>query len=45
VVIAATTWAEFPKVWSQMLGEVWSFLRSNEAGEGLHKHGHKVMGL
>ena len=43
VVRAATTWTEFPKVWGQMLGEVWAFLRSDEVSEGLYEHGHNVM--
>jgi effector-binding domain-containing protein len=42
VVAAATTWAEFPKLWGPMLGKVWSFLRA-DAREGLHKQGHNVM--
>ena len=42
VVAAATTWAEFPKMWRPMLDEVWSYLRS-DAGEGLYKHGHNIM--
>jgi effector-binding domain-containing protein len=42
VVAAATTWAEFPKMWGPMLGEVWSFLRG-EAPERLYKHGHNIM--
>ena len=27
VVVAATTWAEFPAMWGPMLDKVWSFLR------------------
>ncbi len=27
VVVAATTWAEFPKMWGPMLDKVWGFLR------------------
>lgn len=42
VVVATTTWAEFPKLWGPMLDSVWRFLRG-EAPEGLHKHGHNVM--
>jgi effector-binding domain-containing protein len=42
VVMARTTWAEFPKVWGPMLGKVWSFLRG-DAPEGLHKQGHNIM--
>jgi len=42
VVAAATTWAEFPKIWGPMLGEVWSFLRG-EGPEGLYKDGHNIM--
>jgi effector-binding domain-containing protein len=42
VVAAATTWAEFPKVWGPMLDQVWSFLRG-EAPQGLYKQGHNIM--
>jgi effector-binding domain-containing protein len=42
VVAAATTWAQFPKMWGPMLDKVWSFLRA-DAPEGLHKQGHNVM--
>jgi effector-binding domain-containing protein len=42
VLTAATTWAEFPKIWRPMLDKVWSFLR-DDAPEGLHKQGHNVM--
>jgi hypothetical protein len=42
VVAAATTWAEFPKIWGPMLDAVWRFLRG-DAPEGLSKHGHNVM--
>jgi effector-binding domain-containing protein len=42
VVSAATTWAEFPKVWGPMLDEVWAFLRGG-APDGLYQHGHNVM--
>lgn len=42
VVAAATTWAQFPKVWRPMLDEVWAFLRGG-APAGLYKQGHNVM--
>jgi effector-binding domain-containing protein len=42
VVIAATTWAEFPTLWGPMLDKVWSFLRT-DAPKGLYKQGHNVM--
>jgi effector-binding domain-containing protein len=42
VVMAATTWAEFPKMWGPMLDKVWTFLRGN-APAGLHKQGHNIM--
>jgi effector-binding domain-containing protein len=42
VVAAATTWAEFGKMWGPMLDQVWGFLRGN-APEGLYQHGHNVM--
>jgi effector-binding domain-containing protein len=42
VVAAATTWAEFPKIWGPMLDQVWSFLRG-DAPEGLYTQGHNVM--
>ena len=42
VVAAATTWAEFPKIWGPMLDQVWSFLRG-DAPEGLYEQGHNVM--
>ncbi len=42
VVVAATTWAEFPTVWGSMLDAVWSFLRG-DAPEGLYTRGHNVM--
>jgi effector-binding domain-containing protein len=42
VVAAATTWAEFPKIWGSMLDQVWSFLRG-DAPEGLYTQGHNVM--
>jgi hypothetical protein len=42
VVIAATTWAEFPSLWRPMLDQVWSFLRGSSP-EGLWEHGHNIM--
>jgi effector-binding domain-containing protein len=42
VVMAATTWAEFPMVWGPMLDKVWSFMRG-DAPEGLNKQGHNIM--
>src|SRR5260370_2007333 len=42
VVMAASTWAEFPTVWGPMLDQVWSFLRGG-APEGLYQHGHNIM--
>lgn len=42
VVAAATTWAEFPKIWQPMLDEVWRFLRGT-APPGLYQHGHNIM--
>src|SRR5437868_12980820 len=42
VVVVATTWAEFPKVWKPMLDKVWGFLRG-EAPEGLYEQGHNIM--
>jgi hypothetical protein len=42
VVMAAATWAEFPKMWGPMLGAVWSFLRG-DAPEGLYKRGRNIM--
>jgi len=42
VVMAATTWAEFPSLWRPMLDQVWSFLRGS-APEGLWRHGHNIM--
>jgi len=42
VVAAATTWAEFPKLWGPMLDEVWGFLRGG-APAGLYTHGHNIM--
>jgi effector-binding domain-containing protein len=41
VVAAATTWAEFPRLWGPMLDQVWSFLRG--APEGLYRQGHNIM--
>jgi effector-binding domain-containing protein len=34
VVAAATTWAEFPAVWGQLLGEVWACLRAGGIDRG-----------
>jgi effector-binding domain-containing protein len=42
VVVAAATWAEFPKMWGPMLDKVWSFLRG-AAPEGLYQQGHNIM--
>ncbi|HTX96167.1 MAG TPA: GyrI-like domain-containing protein [Mycobacterium sp.] len=42
VVAAATTWAEFPKMWGPMLDGVWSFLWG-EAPEGPYQQGHNIM--
>lgn len=42
VVMAAATWAEFPRMWRPMLDKVWSFLR-NEAPVGLYQQGHNIM--
>jgi effector-binding domain-containing protein len=42
VVLAAATWAEFPKMWAPMLDDVWSFLR-RDAPDGLYQHGHNIM--
>src|ERR1700685_2107313 len=42
VVMAATTWAEFPAIWGPMLDEVWSFLRGG-APAGLYQQGHNIM--
>lgn len=42
VVMAATTWAEFPAVWRPMLDQVWSFLRGG-APAGLYEQGHNIM--
>jgi hypothetical protein len=41
VVVATTTWADFPSPWKPMLDKVWAFLA--EAPAGLRKHGHNVM--
>ena len=43
VVVAATTWSEFPTVWGPMLDRVWSFLRGGGAPKGLYQHGHNIM--
>lgn len=42
VVMAATTWAEFPGLWRPMLDQVWGFLRGS-APDGLWTDGHNVM--
>jgi effector-binding domain-containing protein len=42
VVVAATTWTEFPTMWRPMLDQVWSFLRGG-APEGLYQQGHNIM--
>ena len=42
VVMAATTWADFPAMWGPMLDKVWSFLRGG-APEGLYRQGHNIM--
>lgn len=42
VVVAATTWAEFPTTWGPMLDQVWRLLRGG-APEGLYEQGHNVM--
>jgi SAM-dependent methyltransferase len=42
VVVAETTWADFPRMWGPMLDAVWSFIR-HRAPEGLYEHGHNVM--
>ena len=42
VVVAATTWAEFPVMWGPMLDRVWRFLRGG-APKGLYQHGHNIM--
>ena len=42
VVVATTTWAQFPKTWGPMLDQVWSFLRG-AASEELYKQGHNIM--
>jgi hypothetical protein len=42
VVMASTTWEEFPKAWGPMLDEVWGVLRSG-AAPGLRRDGHNVM--
>jgi effector-binding domain-containing protein len=41
VITATTTWAEFPRLWGQLLGEVWVFLRAND--HLLHGGGSSVM--
>jgi hypothetical protein len=42
VVMAATTWAEFPGMWGPMLDDVWGFLRG-DAPAGLYTRGHNIM--
>jgi effector-binding domain-containing protein len=42
VLVAATTWTEFPKIWGPMLDAVWSFLRG-DAPQGLYQQGHNIM--
>jgi effector-binding domain-containing protein len=42
VVMAATTWAEFPKTWGPMLDKVWSFVRADTPA-GLYNRGHNIM--
>ena len=42
VVVATTTWAEFPTTWGPMLDKVWSFLRGG-AAEELYRQGHNIM--
>ncbi len=42
VVLASTTWAEFPRAWAPMLDEVWTFLRGT-VPHGLYKQGHNIM--
>jgi effector-binding domain-containing protein len=42
VVVAATTWAEFPRTWGTMLDTVWSFLRDG-AASGKLRAGHNIM--
>jgi effector-binding domain-containing protein len=42
VVAAATTWAEFPRMWGPMLDKVWTFLRT-DAPPGLNRRGRNVM--
>ena len=42
VVPATTTWTEFPRLWGDLLGQVWTFLRG-AAPAGLWTDGHNVM--
>jgi effector-binding domain-containing protein len=42
VVVAATTWAEFPAMWGPMLDQVWSYLQGG-APAGLYQQGHNIM--
>ncbi len=30
VIAATTSWSEFPSLWGQLLGEVWTFLRAHD---------------
>jgi effector-binding domain-containing protein len=39
VVARATTWAEFPKLWMQLLDQVYAFLKTSE----VQQTGHNVM--
>jgi effector-binding domain-containing protein len=39
VVAADTNWQEFPKLWGQLLDQVWAFIRIG----GAEKYGHNVM--
>jgi effector-binding domain-containing protein len=41
VVVATTSWADFPSQWKPMLDKVWGFLRT--APPGLYKDGHNIM--
>lgn len=41
VVVATTTWTEFPSLWGPMLDKVWAFLR--EAPQGVGTYGRNVM--
>lgn len=37
VVMAATTWAEFPKTWGSMLDKVWCFLRGDATHQAVRQ--------